>query len=43
MSFGREFPIRGLADQKPRETRVVLKWGSTRRWAEEDRSDHAGV
>ena len=43
MSCGREFQIRGPADRKPREARVVLRRGSTRRWAEEDRSGRAGV
>jgi len=40
---GREFQIRGPADRKPREASVVLKQRSTRRWAEEDRSDRVGV
>ena len=30
MSFGREFLIRGSADRKPREARVVLRQGSIR-------------
>ena len=43
MSFGREYQKRGPADRKPREARVVLRRGSTRRWAEEDRSGRTGV
>ena len=43
MSFRREFQIRGPADRKPREARVVLRRGSTRRWAEEDRSGCVGL
>ena len=43
MSFGREFQIRGPAERKPREASVVLRRGSTRRCAEEDRSDRVGV
>jgi len=43
MSFGREFRIRGPADRKPRETSVVLRRGSTRRSAEEDRSDRSSI
>ena len=43
MSFVREFQIRGPADQKPREARVVLRRDSTRRWVEEDRSGRVGV
>jgi len=39
MPFGREFQIRSPADRKPRESSVVLRLGSTRRWAEEDQSD----
>ena len=43
MSFGREFQIRGPADRKPREASAVLRRGSARRWAEEDRSGRVGA
>jgi len=36
MSFGRDLQIRSPADRKPREANVVLRRGSTRRWAEKD-------
>ena len=43
MSSERELEIRGPADRKPREASVVLRRGSTRRWAEEDRSGRIGA
>jgi len=43
MSFGRGFQICGPAGRKLREASVVLRWGSTIKWAEEDLSDRVGV
>ena len=43
MLFGREFQMRGPTDRKPREPSVVLRRGSIRRSAEDDRSGRVGV
>jgi len=43
MRLSREFRIRGPADRKPREASVVLRRGSTRRWADDDRNDRIGA
>jgi hypothetical protein len=43
MWLGREFQIRGPADRKSLEARVVFRRGSTRRLADEDRSDHVAA